>query len=174
MVILEAVLYISIIAITRLARPNFSKLCYRRIDKSAMVYHTGLKFLAMASIIAAYVVPFFIIPHTIHPVVGWSLYLLGSFSLCTIAINAFLLPTLAVVTPCLGIFGVLLVMACPWYKDGVVRALAVFAYAFCASPLLWVSFTKVLGTLQVSLEREAFLPSRLNDSPPPPGFNKIY
>ncbi|KNA21478.1 hypothetical protein SOVF_042790 [Spinacia oleracea] len=174
MAILEAILYLGIIVITRLARPNFSKLCYRRFDKSVTAYHAGLKFLAMASIVAAYVVPFIIIPHTIHPIVGWSLYLLGSFSLCSIAINAFLLPMLAVVTPCIGIFGTLLVMAYPWYKDGVVRALFVFAYAFCASPLLWVSFTKVHATLQVSLEREAFLPSRLNESPSPPGFNKLY
>ncbi|XP_021768479.1 putative glucuronosyltransferase PGSIP8 [Chenopodium quinoa] len=174
MVILEVILYLGIIALTRLARPNFSKLCYRRFDKSVTMYHAGLKFLAMASIIAAYIVPFSLIPYTIHPMVGWSLYLLGSLSLCSIAINAFLLPTLAVLAPCIGIFGVLLVMACPWYKDGIVRALSVFAYAFCASPLLWVSFTRVLATLQVSLEREAFLPSRLNESPSPPGFNKLY
>jgi len=174
MVLIEAVLYLGIIAITRLARPNFSKLCYRRTDKSMMAYHAGLKFLAMASILAAYVIPFFIIPHTIHPFVGWSLYLLGSFALCSIAINAFLLPTLAVATPCLGILGALLVMACPWYKDGVVRALSIFAYAFCASPLLLVSYNKVVAALQVSLEREAFLPSRLSESPPPPGCNKLY
>lgn len=174
MVMIEAVLYLGIIAVTRLARPNFSKLCYRRTDKSVMAYHAGLKFLAMVTILAAYVIPFFIIPHTIHPLVGWSLYLLGSFALCSIAINAFLLPTLAVATPCLGILGALLVMACPWYKDGVVRALSTFAYAFCASPWLLVSYNKVVAALQVSLEREAFLPSRLSESPPPPGFNKLY
>lgn len=174
MVMIAAVLYLGIIAVTRLARPNFSKLCYRRTDKSVMAYHAGLKFLAMVTILAAYVIPFFIIPHTIHPLVGWSLYLLGSFALCSIAINAFLLPTLAVATPCLGILGALLVMACPWYKDGVVRALSTFAYAFCASPLLLVSYNKVVAALQVSLEREAFLPSRLSESPPPPGFNKLY
>lgn len=176
MVLIEAVIYLGIIAITRIARPNFSKLCYRRTDncKSVMAYHAGLKFLAMTCILGAYVIPFFIIPHTIHPLVGWTLYLLGSFALCSIAINAFLLPTLAVATPCLGILGVLLVMACPWYKDGVVRALSVFAYAFCASPLLVLSYNRVVAGLQVSLEREAFLPSRLGESTPPPGFNKLY
>lgn len=174
-VILEVLVYLGVIAITRLARPNFSKLRYCRFDsKGVIIYNTSLKFLAMVSIIAAYVVPFFVIPHTIHPVIGWSLYLLGSFALCSIAINAFFLPALAVLTPCLGTFGVLVVMAFPWYKDGVVRALAVFAYAFCASPILLVSFSKVMATLQVSLEREAFLPSRLSDSPPPSGFNKLY
>ncbi|CAO2819860.1 unnamed protein product [Amaranthus hypochondriacus] len=175
MVLLEVLLYMGIITLTRLARPSFSKLCYRRFEtKSVVLYHTSLKFLAIISIIAAYIVPFIIIPHTIHPVIGWSLYLLGSFSFCSIAINALLLPTLAVLAPCIGTFGVLLVMAFPWYKDGVARALAVFAYAFCASPILWVSYSKVLATLQISIEREAFLPSRLNDSPPVSGFNKLY
>ena len=175
MVLLEVLLYLGIITLTRLARPSFSKLCYRRFEpKNVLLYHTSLKFLAITSIIAAYIFPFIIIPHTIHPVIGWSLYLLGSFSFCSIAINAFLLPTLAVLTPCIGTFGVLLVMAFPWYKDGVARALAVFAYAFCASPILWVTYSKVVATLQVSIEREAFLPSRLSDSPPVSGFNKLY
>ncbi|XP_074304004.1 putative glucuronosyltransferase PGSIP8 [Silene latifolia] len=175
MVLIEIVLYLGIIAITRLARPNVSKLCYRRFDsKSVTAYHVGLKFIALASVIAAYVIPFCIVPHTIHPLVGWALYLLGSFALSSITINTFMLPTLPVITPGLGIFGVLLVMAYPWYKDGVVRALVVFAYAFCASPILWISYSKVMSSLQVSLEREAFLPSRLNESPPPSGFNKIY
>lgn len=174
MVMMEAVLFLGIIAITRLARPNFSKLCHRRLDKTVMIYTTGLKCLAMASILAAYVAPFFIIPHTIHPLIGWSLYLLSTFALCSITINAFLLPTLAVMTPAIGIFGALLAMAYPWYKDGVCRALSVFAYTFSASPFLLIAYNKIMATLQVSLEREAFLPSRLNESPPSPEFNKIY
>ena len=173
-VMMEAVLFLGIIAVTHVARPTFSKLCYRRLDKSVMIYTTGVKFLAMASILAAYVVPFFIIPHTIHPLIGWSLYLLGTFALCSIVINAFLFPTLAVITPAIGIFGALLAMAYPWYKDGVYRALSIFAYAFCASPLLLVAYNKIVATLQASLEREVFLPSRLNESPPSPQFNKIY
>ncbi|KAK9698791.1 hypothetical protein RND81_08G131600 [Saponaria officinalis] len=174
MVVIELVLFLGILAITRLARPNISKFCHRRSNKNSIIYQTCLKFLALASINAAYIIPFCIIPRTVHPLVGWSLYLLGSFSLSSIAINAFALPTLPVITPCLGIFGVLLVMVYPWYKDGVVRALAVFGYAFCASPFLWVSFNRVLSSLQGSVERETFLPSRLNESPTTDGFNKIY
>lgn len=173
MVLIQTLLYLGIIAVTRLARPNLSKLCYRRTDRNSSVVHAGMKLLAIWSILAAYVLPFFIIPCTIHPVVGWALYLLGSFALCTIAINAFMLPMLHVLTPWLGIFGVLLIMACPWYPDGVIRALAVFGYAFCFAPLAWVSLVKIMTCLQLSLEREVFFPI-LGESSPPSGFNKLY
>ncbi|GAB4834988.1 Putative glucuronosyltransferase pgsip8 [Ancistrocladus abbreviatus] len=173
LILIQSVLYLGIVGITRLARPGLSKLCYRRSDKTISVYHAGLKFTAMVSILAAYIVPFFLVPRTIHPLVGWSLYLLGSFALSSIAINAFLLPMIAVLMPWVGIFGALLVMSFPWYSDGVIRALAVFAYAIFCAPFVWISFLKVLASLQVSLEREAFLP-RLSESPPPPGFNKLY
>ncbi|EEF33451.1 putative glucuronosyltransferase PGSIP8 [Ricinus communis] len=173
MVFIQSIIYIGIIAVTRLARPNISKLCYRRTDKNISLIQAGLKLIAIWSILAAYVLPFFIIPCTIHPLLGWALYLLGSFALCSIAINAFMLPMVHVLTPWLGIFGVLLVMAFPWYPDGVVRALSIFGYAFCCAPFAWVSLVKVMACLQVSLEREVFFP-RLGESSPPSGFNKLY
>uniref|UniRef100_A0A5B7BW33 Putative glucuronosyltransferase PGSIP8 n=1 Tax=Davidia involucrata TaxID=16924 RepID=A0A5B7BW33_DAVIN len=173
LVLIQSVFYLGIMVMMRLARPSLSKLCYRRADKSTSFIQIGLKLIAIWSILAAYVVPFFLIPHTIHPLLGWALYLLGSIAFTSIAVNALLLPMLPVLMPWLGIFGVLLVMACPWYPDGVVRALAVFGYAFCSAPILWVSLVKIMSCLQVSLEREAFLP-RLGESTSPPGFNKLY
>ncbi|XP_010264301.1 PREDICTED: putative glucuronosyltransferase PGSIP8 [Nelumbo nucifera] len=172
-VFVQLAIYLTVIALTRLARPSISKMCYRRPDKSISILQTGLKMTVTWSILAAYVVPFFIIPRTLHPVIGWTLYLLGSAALASIAINAFLLPAFAVLTPWLGIIGSLVVMAFPWYSDGVVRALAVFAYAFCCAPIAWGSLVKVMACLQVSLEREAFLP-RLGESPQPSEFNKLY
>ncbi|XP_028068333.1 putative glucuronosyltransferase PGSIP8 [Camellia sinensis] len=172
-VLIQSIFYIGIMAVTRLARPSLSKLCYRRADKSISLIQNGLKLVAMWSILAAYIIPFFLIPRTVHPLLGWSLYLLGSLALSSVAVNAFLLPMLPVLIPWLGIFGVLLVMAYPWYPDGVVRALSVFGYAFCYAPLAWLSLVKIMSCLQVSLEREAFLP-RLGESTPSPGFNKLY
>ncbi|XP_040989461.1 putative glucuronosyltransferase PGSIP8 isoform X1 [Juglans microcarpa x Juglans regia] len=172
-ILIQFAIYVGIITMTRLARPSFSKICYRRSEKNISFIQTGLKVIAVWSILASYVVPFFIIPHTVHPLLGWTVYLFGSFGLCSIAINAFLLPMLPVLVPWLGIFGSLLVMAFPWYSDGVVRALAVFGYAFCAAPFAWVAMVKVMACLQVSLEREAFFP-KLGESSPPPGFNKLY
>lgn len=158
---------------SRVARPGLSKLCYRRSDKSVNLVQNSLKMVAFWCILAAYITPFFTIPHTVHPLLGWALYLLGSFALCSIAMNAFLLPMLQVLVPWIGILGVLLVMAFPWYPDGVVRALCVFAYAFCCAPFLWGSMLKIMAALQLTLEREAFLP-RLGESSPPSGFNKLY
>ena len=159
---------------SRLARPSISKLCYRQAsDKSISLIQTGLKFIAIWSILAAHIVPFVIIPCTIHPLVGWALYFLGSVALSSIAVNSFLLPVIPVFVPLIGIFGSLLVMACPWYPNGVIRALAVFGYAFCCAPIAWGSVVKVMARLQVSLEREQFFP-KLGEPSPPSGFNKLY
>lgn len=157
-ILIQALIYLGIIAMTRLTRPNISKLCYRRSDKSINLIHTVLKMIAAWSIVAAYVVPCVLIPHTVHPILGWSLYLLGSFALCFVAITALFLPMVPVLAPWLGIFGVLFVMAFPWYPDGVVRALSVFAYAFCAAPFAWVSLVKVMASIQAAVEREAYFP----------------
>ncbi|XP_052171407.1 putative glucuronosyltransferase PGSIP8 [Diospyros lotus] len=167
--LIHSIFYIGIVAASCLARPSLSKLCYHRAGKSISLIQVGLKLIAISSILGAYILPFFLIPHTVHPLLGWSLYLLGAFALSSIAVNTFLLPYLAVLVPWLGIIGVLLVMACPWYPNGVVRALAVFAYAFCCAPVVWASFVKIMSCLQLSLEREAFLP-RLGESAPPPGY----
>ncbi|KAL9285087.1 hypothetical protein ACSQ67_024526 [Phaseolus vulgaris] len=173
-ILIQSAIYLGVIAMTRLARPSFSKLCYRRSDKSINLVHNGLKIVALWCILAAYVTPFFIIPHTVHPLLGWFLYLLGAFALCSIAINVFLLPTLPVLVPWFGIVGTLMVMAFPWYPDGVVRALIVFVYAFCSAPFLWASMVRTVASLQSSLEREAFLPARLVESSPNSWFNKLY
>ncbi|XP_010540829.1 PREDICTED: putative glucuronosyltransferase PGSIP8 [Tarenaya hassleriana] len=171
--LIQAAFYIGIIVITRLARPTITKLCYRRSERNHSAIQNALKLTAIISIVAAYVLPFFTIPQTIHPLMGWSLYLIGSLSLSSIAINALLLPTLSVLTPWLCITGSLLVMAFPLYQDGVVRALAVFGYAFCSAPFVWVSLVRVMSHLQLLIEKEALFP-RLGESGMNSGFSKLY
>lgn len=173
LVLMVAILYLGIMAVAHLARPSLSKLCYRREEKSIFLIQTGFKLIAICSIVAAYAIPFYLVPHTIHPVIGWGLYLLGVASLCTVVVNAFALPPIPVLTPWLGIFGTLMVMAYPWYHDGVVRALSVFAYAFCCAPVLWMSIVKIISSLQVSFGREAFLP-RVGENTLPSVFSKLY
>ncbi|XP_039141724.1 putative glucuronosyltransferase PGSIP8 [Dioscorea cayenensis subsp. rotundata] len=170
--LIQSAMYLAILAVTRLVRPSLTKLCYnRKPEKSIALLHASLKVAGIWSIMAAYTVPFFLVPRTVHPVLGWSLYLLGSAALTSIVINVFLLPGLSVLTPWLGILGSLFVMAWPWYSDGVVRALAVFAYAFCCAPFVWGALMKILGSLQTLVEREAFFP-RLGESTELP--NKLY
>ncbi|KAL8158629.1 hypothetical protein V2J09_000166 [Rumex salicifolius] len=154
MVVIQVVFYLGLVMVTRLARPNLSKLCHRRSNRSIEVV---LRLLALSSILVAYTVPFFLIPKTLHPILGWSLYLFGSFALNSISIHAFLLPFAAVLTPWLGFLGALLVMAYPWYHDGIQRALVLFGYAFCASPFFWFGIARVLASLRGSFERDAFL-----------------
>ncbi|CAA7403589.1 unnamed protein product [Spirodela intermedia] len=147
--IAQAVLYIAIMAITRLARGNLSKLCCsRRPEKCSAFLHVVIRGAVVWCLLAAYTAPFLLIPRTVHPLVGWPLYLLGSSTLASVAAGAFLLPPVAVLTPWMAIAGSLAVMAWPWYSDGIVRALAVFGYAFCCAPFLWVSATKVMGSLR--------------------------
>lgn len=173
--LIQTVMYVGIIAVTRLARPSLSKLCYnRRPEKSIAILHTTLKIAAFWSMLAAYSVPFFLIPRTAHPLFGWSLYMLGVASLSSIVINVFLLPPLPVLTVLLGMLGSLFVMAFPWYPDGVIRALIVFAYAFCYSPIAWASLMKVTGSLQNLVEREAFFPRMGVESTEMSEFNKLY
>nr|KJB25598.1 hypothetical protein B456_004G198800 [Gossypium raimondii] len=157
-VMIPSVIFLGIITMTRLARPSISKLCYRNTDKSSSLMQTGLKFIAIWSIIAAYIVPFAIIPRTIHPLVGWTLYFLGSVTLSSVAINSFMLPVVPILVPLIGALGSLLVMACPWYPYGVTRALAVFGYAFCYALIAWGSMVKVTARLQVSLEKRTNFP----------------
>ncbi|KAE8708640.1 putative glucuronosyltransferase PGSIP7 [Hibiscus syriacus] len=171
-VIIQSIIFLGIIVMTHLARPTIPKLCYRNSDKTTALIQTAIKFIAIWSILAANVVPFAIIPRTIHPLVGWALYFLGSIALSSIAINSFMLPAIQVFVPLIGIFGSLLVMAYPWYPNGVVRALAVFGYACCYAPIAWGSVLKVLARLHVSLEREQFFP-KLAESSPPSGINKL-
>lgn len=174
--VIQSVMYVAIMIVTRLARPNLTKLCYnRRPEKSVGLLYATIKLAALWSIVAAYTVPFVLIPHTIHPILGWSLYLLGCMALASIVINAFVLPVLPVLTPWIAILGTLFVMACPWYSDGVVRALSVFAYACLCAPFLWAAVTKITNSLHVLLEREAFFPTRLGgESTQPPEFSKLY
>ncbi|KAL4570940.1 hypothetical protein LXL04_026605 [Taraxacum kok-saghyz] len=141
-VVVQSVVYLGIIAIT----------CLQVHPKTMLWYGTGNRdkktsiviiVIMMFCILISYLLPFLVIPRTIHPILGWSLYLIGSFALSCIAIKAFLLPMVAVLTPWMGIIGALLVMACPCYNDGIVRALFVFAYAFCVAPILWISLGKI-------------------------------
>ncbi|CAL9091156.1 glycosyl transferase 8 domain containing protein [Musa troglodytarum] len=173
-ILIQAVMYLGIAVITRLARPSRVKLCYnRRPEKSIPFVHAILKVAALWAMFAAHTIPFFLIPRTVHPLLGWSLYLLGAAALSTVVISVFLLPPLPVLTLLLGILGSLFVMALPWYSDGVVRALAVFGYAFCCAPVVWASLAKVLCALHSLHERETFFP-RLGESTPLSDSSKLY
>ncbi|XP_078155772.1 putative glucuronosyltransferase PGSIP8 [Carex rostrata] len=174
LVLIEAALYISIIIVAKLAKPTCSKLCYnRRPEKCSAFMQVMLKVLVLWSMAATYTVPFFLIPRTAHPLMGWPLYLLGTLSLAIVVSSFFVLPSLAVLTTWIGLAGSLFVMACPWYSSGIVRALAVFGYACGAAPFVWASLVKILDSMQTHLEREPYYP-RLGEVAQGTEFSKLY
>ncbi|KAL8103191.1 putative glucuronosyltransferase PGSIP8 isoform X1 [Apium graveolens] len=173
-IIIQSIFYLGIITLTRMIGPgSISKHFYLRTGKRIILFQTILKLIAILSILSAYIIPYFVIPHTIHPIMGWSLYLLGVLALSCVVVNALTLPLLPVLTPWLAIIGALSVMACTLYPDGVIRASAVFGYAFCSSPIVWLSLVKIISCVQDLFDKEAFLP-KLSDITPPTGFNKLY
>lgn len=173
-VLLELVMYIAIITITRLARPQMTKLCYnRRPEKHGAVVQGLIKLACSAAMVAAYAIPFFVIPCTVYPIMGWSLYLFGVLAFSSVVINVFLLPPLAVLTAWLGMVGMLFVMAFPWYHDGITRILVVVAYAFCSAPFLWASIVRMRDSVQTMLERDPFFP-RLGEPAQETEFSKLY
>ncbi|KAG6507071.1 hypothetical protein ZIOFF_032411 [Zingiber officinale] len=174
--LIQAAIYLGLIAVTRLARPSLLKLCYsRRSERTVPFLHALVRAAAAWSVLTAYVLPFLLVPRTAHPVAGWALYALGAASLCSVVVAVFLLPALALMTPLAGALGSLLVMASPWYADGVQRALALFAYACCCAPAVWAAAASTAKSLNGSLERESFSPSRTGESIPMTQSNdKLY
>uniref|UniRef100_A0A0A9CKC2 Uncharacterized protein n=1 Tax=Arundo donax TaxID=35708 RepID=A0A0A9CKC2_ARUDO len=173
-ILMEVLMYIVIIALTRLAKPGMTKLCYnRRPEKQSALVQWLIKLTAVVAMLATYTIPFIVIPRTVHPIMGWSVYLFGALALSVLVINVFLLPALAVLTTWLALVGMLFVMAFPWYHDGVVRALAVFGYAFCSAPFLWASVVRMMDSLQTMLERDPFFP-RLGEPSQDTEFSKLY
>ncbi|XP_009399622.2 putative glucuronosyltransferase PGSIP8 [Musa acuminata AAA Group] len=172
--LIQAAIYLGIMVVTRLARPGLLRLCYnRRSEKSISFLHIMVKVAALWSIFVAHVVPFFLVPRTVHPLLGWPLYLLGAAALCSIVTGVFLLPALPVLALLLAISGSLFVMAFPWYSDGITRVLVLLGYAFCCAPVVWASLARVVSALHSLLEREAFFP-RLGESTPLSESSKAY
>jgi hypothetical protein len=171
---MEVLMYTVIIAITRLAKPAMTKLCYnRRPEKQNALVQWPIKLTAIIAMVAAYTIPFFVIPRTVHPLMGWSMYLFSALALSVLVINAFMLPPLAVLTTWIAVVGMLFVMAFPWYHNGVMRVLAIFAYAFCSAPFLWASVVRMMDSLQTMLERDPFFP-RIGEPSQETEFSKLY
>lgn len=159
LVVLESLFYLVTMAVSMIAfkgiQPPLSKLCLMKPEQGFSFYPIVLKLLVLSSIVVSHLLPFFIVPRTVHPFMGWGLYLLSSMSILVVIKNAFQLPALPVFTPWIGIVGSLIAMAYPFYSNGIVRAIAVAAYAFLAAPFLWWALKRLLSYLDTLVEREA-------------------
>lgn len=131
---------------------------YRGAEREYWRHPVVMKALVTSYLLAGYLVPCLLIPKTIHPLLGWGLYLLGSLSLVYSTIRAYPISVLAALTPWMCICGTLAVMANPHYPNGVVRALSVCAYAAVGAPLAWTGIVRVVRSLDSSIDRESQSP----------------
>lgn len=137
---------------------NIKGYFYRGPEREYWRHPVVMKALVTSYLLGGYLVPCLLIPKTIHPLLGWGLYLLGSFSLVYGTIKAYPISASAALTPWLCICGTLAVMANPHYPNGVVRALAVCAYAAVGAPLAWTGIIRVVRSLDSSIDRESQSP----------------
>ena len=112
----------------------------------------------MVTLVLSYILPFIIIPTTVHPMLGWGVFLLGSFILLLITINIFKLPIFPVMVPWLEGFGMLLIMFWPHHSSGISRSLIMITYACISSPSLWWCFKKIFFSQDETEIREPLMP----------------
>ncbi|KAH9322153.1 hypothetical protein KI387_016792 [Taxus chinensis] len=156
----QSMFYLITVVVAIFIRRSYNSqtsLSFFKTELGCFLYSAILGKFLLFCIAASYLIPFFFVPRTIHPLMGWGLYLLGSMSLLTVIISAFHIPVLAVVSIWIQIFGALPVMAFPLYRNGIVRALSVAAYASFAAPFLWCSLLKLMAHLDTCNQRESLL-----------------
>ncbi|KAH7276693.1 hypothetical protein KP509_39G017900 [Ceratopteris richardii] len=115
------------------------------------------KLLTPLCIVGSFILPMTMVPITSHPLVGWTLSMFGALVLLSATVHVLRLPFTATFTPWLLSLGCLVVMASPYYRNGLIRALAIVGYTAFASPFLWWTVTQVTKSKTVRVEKE---PSR--------------
>lgn len=143
-------------------------------DKGSICHPLAMKFVLLISVVGSFLLPFLIIPTTVHPFMGWGVFLLGSASLLIVVINVFELPVLPVMTPWIGGFVALLVLAYPFYSNGIARALSIAGYTALSSPFLWWSLREVSVVLHHGAHREPLMAwTGVRSEPPSQTLMKI-
>lgn len=112
-----------------------------------MCHPWAIKLIVLSLVTGSFLLPFYMIPTTVHPFMGWGVFLLGSFCLLNVVISALQLPDLAVLTPWLGCIGSLLAMSSPFYASGITRALGIVTYMAMFTPFLWWAAKTVNGAV---------------------------
>nr|PNR48176.1 hypothetical protein PHYPA_012651 [Physcomitrium patens] len=101
--------------------------CHPRVVKAMLV----------VSLSGCYILPFLVVPTTVHPLLGWGAFFFGSFSLLLSIAKAFKLPFIPVLVPWLTCIGMYFIMLWPYHSNGISRSLLMIAYACISSPCLW-------------------------------------
>ncbi|KAJ7260036.1 hypothetical protein O6H91_Y408700 [Diphasiastrum complanatum] len=126
-------------------------------ERISYFYSVILKMTPILAMAGCFLFPFLLVPATVHPLMGWAIFLLGSVSLLVVVINFFQLPILAGMTPWLGVVGTFSVMAFPFYSNGVIRILSIVTYECLLAPFLWWAFTELTANREVTVVREPLM-----------------
>lgn len=117
----------------------------------------AIKLIILALVAGSFRLPFYMIPTTVHPLMGWGVFLLGSFCLLTVVNTAFQLPDLPVLTPWLGCIGALFTMGSPFYASGITRGLGIGIYVAMITPFLWWAAKRVSGVVHAKVYWEPLM-----------------
>ncbi|KAI5070265.1 hypothetical protein GOP47_0014608 [Adiantum capillus-veneris] len=115
------------------------------------------KLLKPMCIVVSLLLPMAMVPIASYPLMGWAIAMLGSLAFLSATMDLLRLPLVATFTPWLLSLGSLVVMASPYYRNGLIRALAIMGYVGFATPFLWWALTQVTKSKNVHVEKE---PSR--------------
>ena len=116
-----------------------------------------LKATAILGVALAITIPYALLPTTVHPYMGWSLFFFGSW--CCLACLALTchLPLWPVFTPWIGLAISWLNVALPLYSHGFPRFLSVGVVAFLLGPFLLWAGNHITTSLDTLMEREPLM-----------------
>ncbi|KAJ7531681.1 hypothetical protein O6H91_14G054100 [Diphasiastrum complanatum] len=126
-------------------------------EQISFFYVVVMKTMPILAITGSFLFPFYLVPTTVHPLMGWGTFLLGSLSLSVVATTFFQLPTLAGMTPWLIVVGAFLVMASPFYSNGIIHVLSIGAYGCIVSPIIWWALTEITASRELIVGREPLM-----------------
>ncbi|GBG63876.1 hypothetical protein CBR_g39657 [Chara braunii] len=140
-------------------------------DSSFRLSFGGLALLV--SLALALTVPFLVVPHTIHPCIGWALYIEGSFVLLHCLSMYSGVPGRVFAPLCVIVVGLTL-SALPWYRSVVQKVVAInllfFVLGISILPILSFAFTD--PALTGAADRPATGPKGMQQSLGTPGAVK--
>ena len=117
----------------------------------------AIKLTVLAFIVGSFLVPAFLVPTTVHPFMGWGVFLLGSLSFLTVVIITFQLPVLPVLTPWIGGIGALLTLGSPFYTNGIMRGVGIGVYVGLVTPFCWWAVKMISGVVDIRTHWEPLM-----------------
>lgn len=157
-VVSQAFVYLSMILFSLYMRKQFQFnekahvfrfFAHRYFDIYSYPFHFPL---AVKGAVSAYLVfslllPFVVVPTTIHPIIGWGLYFLGSLSFLVLLGGFISVRNTPLLTPWVLLLINWINMAAPIYSHGLPRFLMVGTLASLSTPSLWWAYVEIMNSV---------------------------